>query len=138
MQNRSTKALGISLALLLTSGCDTLRSVKSDLQSSKAFDRKVRCETYASKTEQDFKDADRELTGGKSGILYTVERAFYSPKRNSCICILRASSVVKGKTFETIQTFDALTKEDLGFKSYSGDELRSVNADVEERVKSLE
>jgi hypothetical protein len=112
--------------------------VKSDLQSSKAFERKVQCETYASKTEQEFKDADRELTAGKSGILYTVERAFYSPKRNSCICILRASSVVKGKTFETIQTFDALTKEDLGFKSYSGDELRSLNADIEERVKSLE
>jgi hypothetical protein len=138
MQNDWKKALGIFFALLLTSGCDTVRSVKSDLQSSKAFDRKVRCETYASKTEQEFKDADKELTGGKSGILYSVERSFYSSKRNSCICILRALSVVKGKSFESIQTFDALTKEDLGFKSYFGDDLRNVNADIEEQFKSLQ
>lgn len=138
VQNDWTKALGIFLGVLFISGCDTVRSVKSDLQSSKAFDRKVRCETYASKTEQEFKDADRELTGGKSGILYSVERAFYSSKRNSCICIVRASSVVKGKPFETIQTFDVLTKEDLGFKSYSAEEPHTLNRDVEEQVKSLE
>ena len=138
MQNHWTKALGISLALLLTSGCDTVRSVKSDLQSSKAFDRKVRCETYASKTEQEFKDADRELTGGKSGILDTVERAFYSSKRNSCICIVRSWSVVKGKSFQLIQTLDVLTKEGLGDKSYSGDEVRNVNDDIDKQVKSLE
>ena len=56
MQNDWTKVLGISLALLLTSGCDAVHPVKSDLQSSKAFDRKVLCETYASKTEREFKD----------------------------------------------------------------------------------
>jgi hypothetical protein len=133
-----TNALAGFLALTLTAGCDTVRSVKSDLQSSKAFDRKVRCETYASKTEQSFKDADRELTGGKSGILYSVERSFYSSKRNSCICVVRGSSVVKGKSFETIQTLDVLTQEDLGFKSYSGDELRNLNTDIDEKVKSLE
>jgi hypothetical protein len=104
MQNYWTKALGTCLAVLLTSGCDTIRAVKSDLQSSKAFDRKVRCESYASKTEQEFKEASRELTGGKSDILYSVDRSFYSSKRNSCICIVRASSVVKGKSFQSIQT----------------------------------
>lgn len=137
-KNFWTKTLGISLALLLTSGCDTVRSVESDLQSSKAFDRKVRCETYASKTEQEFRDAGRELTGGKNDILYSVERSFYSSKRNSCICVVRAWSVVRGKSFQTIQTLDVLTKEDLGDKSYSGDELRSVNAYIDEQVKSLE
>lgn len=132
------KALGICLAVLLTSGCDTVRSVKSDLQSSKAFDRKVRCESYASKTEQEFKEASRELTGGKSDILYSVDRSFYSSKRNSCICIVRAWSVVKEKSFQSIQTLDVLTKEDLGYKSYSGDELSNVNPYIDEQVKSLE
>jgi hypothetical protein len=107
-------------------------------QASKAFDRKVRCETYASKTEQEFKEAQRELTGSKNEMFYSVERIFYSSKRNSCICILRASSVIKGKSFEDIQMLDVLTKEDLGFKSYSGDELRNLKKDVDEQVKSLE
>jgi hypothetical protein len=137
MPNFWTKPLAIFLALVLTSGCDTVRSVKSDLQSSKAFDRKVRCETYASKTEQEFKDAYRELMG-KDDTRFAVERAFYSSKRNSCICIVRASSVARGESFQTIQTLDVLTKEGLGDKVYSGDELRNVNGYIEEQVKSLE
>ena len=101
------------------------------------FDKKVRCETYASKTEQEYREADREL-GSKSDILYSVERIFYSSKRNSCICILRASSVVNGKRFEDVQTLDVLTKEELGFKSYSGTELNNLSRDVDAQVKSLQ
>jgi hypothetical protein len=118
-------------------GCGTLRSVKSDYQSSKEFGRKVQCETYASKTKQEFKEEVRELAG-KNDIFYSVERIFYSSKRNSCVCILRESSVVQGERFEDTQTLDVLTKEDLGFKSYSGNELDNLRKDVDKQVKSLE
>jgi hypothetical protein len=134
--NRWAKILGVFVALVLT-GCETVHSIKSDFESSKAFDRKVRCESYSSKTEQEFKAAARELSG-KNDISYSTERVFYSSKRNSCVCILRASSVVKGKSFDSIQTLDVLTKEDLGFKTYSGDEIRNLNKDVQDQVKSLE
>lgn len=104
----------------------------------KGFRKKVQCETYATKTEQEFKEAGRELVGGKNDILYTTERVFYSSKRNSCICMLRAFYVVKGKGFYDILTIDALTKEDLGSRSYSGDEGNNIAKDVEDKVKSLE
>jgi hypothetical protein len=129
-------AIGVCLALGLT-GCDTLHYMKTDYQSSQEFDRKARCETYASKTEQEFREATREL-GNKNDILFSVERIFYSSKRNSCVCLLRESSVVLNKRFEEIQTLDVLTKEDLGSKSYSGNQLDNLSKDVDAQVKSLE
>jgi hypothetical protein len=130
-------AASVCFALVLT-GCGTFRSVRSDYQSSEEFDRKIRCEAYAGKTEIEFREASRELGTGKNEIFWSVERVFYSSKRNSCICILRASSVVNGKGFTDIQILDVLTKQDLGIKSYSRDELDKLREDVDAQVKSLE
>ena len=136
--NGCTVAASVCFALGLT-GCGTFRSMKTDYQSSKAFEKKIQCEGYASKTEQEFRDADRELGGaGKNEIFYSVERVFYSSKRNSCICILRASSVVNGKGFDDVLTLDVLTEEELKYKSYSGNERDQVRNDVNTEVKSLE
>jgi hypothetical protein len=126
-------ALCFFLAVSL-SGC----GIKSDIQASRAFDRKVRCETYASKTEQEYRDATKELSGKKDDPLYSVERSFCSSKRNSCICILRSTSVVNGKLFETVQTLDVLTKEGLGFNTYPNAANGDLAKDVAATVKSLE
>jgi hypothetical protein len=127
---------------LMLAGCSTLRSEQSEYRSSKEFSRKVQCETYASKTEQEFRDGDREWGGRPGETMFSVERSFYSSKRNSCVVILRETTSVRGELIEHLQTIDTLTKEDLGYKAYSDnghdaprDNLRK---DVEQQVRNLE
>ena len=117
-------------------GCATRDATRA--QTDRIFERKVQCETYASKTEKEFKDAGRELTGGKDQGIYSVERIFYSHKRNSCVCILRYTSFVRGETFEVLQVLDVLTKEDLWSKSYSGAEGTKMKKDIEDQIMRLE
>ena len=124
-----TKMTCVFFALTLTS-CDTIRSIKSDIASSRDFNRKVRCETYASKIEQDNKGSSKDES-------YSIERIFYSAKRNSCVCILIFSA--QGDKLKAVQTFDVLTKEDLGTQTYYGyPQLDNLPKDVEAQVKSLE
>jgi hypothetical protein len=120
-------------------GCDTVRSVESEFNSSRAFDRKVQCEAYDSKVEKEFTEAGRELTAGKDKGSYSVERTFYSKKRNSCICVLLYTSVVKKELFYEVQILDVLSKEDLWTKTYSGGaEAAGMNKDIEEQITALE
>ncbi len=135
--NRWTNVVGIFFALMFT-GCNTMRSAKSGLESSKAFERKFNAKRTRLRLNRSLRRRAENWWAARMYILYTTERVFYSSKRNSCICMLRAFYVVKGKGFYDILTIDALTKEDLGSRSYSGDEGNNIAKDVEDKVKSLE
>ena len=135
-----SKILSIVFSAVAMAGCDRLRSLKSEIEASRVFDRKIKCESYASKVEQEWKQASNELAPGLTKEMsYSVERSFYSSKRNSCVCMLLILSPGQGgKMHYDVRTLDALTREELGDESFDGKEPGAWKDYIEKQVKDLQ
>src|ERR1700687_3419099 len=83
------------------------------------FDRKVRCEKYASQVRAEWKDEQRDTLVTQK---LTIERLFYSPQRNSCVCVVQDKILVESNHpsfMDHVFMFDVLTKESIWSKDYS-------------------
>jgi hypothetical protein len=123
-----------ALPLLLSfDGCMSNQNRESAL-----FQKKVECEKYGDKTRQEFREAGPLMPGGAKGDYY-VERSFYSPARNSCVCVLGEPLMANGELEYEIEMIDALTKKPLWSRRFKSSEVMMGMADdIEARVKREE
>ena len=127
----------LGLVFAASIGCtphtrDSNRTTLSE--ASLSFQRKVECEKYAGQTEREF-DANINRKEG----YFDTERMFYSPKRNSCVCILVYNGIAglnKGNLFARVYVLDALTKEELGAQSFPG--MNGMTEYIAAQEKALE
>ncbi len=147
--NMNLFRIAVAMVLLLGIGCSgdhpvtSMRASISD--SSELFHRKVECEKYASKVEEQYRDIQR--LGKKADLhsqeewlqQFVVDRIFYSLKRNSCVCVV-SSSAATTKGFDWVVVLDVLTKEELFNETYapSSDGHAKEAKDIEEQVKRFE
>jgi len=132
------RAIGTASMILLpmiTIGCS--RADRGASTDPTLFQKKVECEKYASKLLKEFRETGPVMPGGSGGDWY-VERIFYSPKRDSCICIIGNRTVEKGEAVYDMQMIDALTTELLWSHRYKGGEVVGSADDIEAQVKRYE
>lgn len=136
-----------TLALTSCSGSGSVgevRTGRSDLSQRELFERKVQCEKYAPQITQEFRDQERELYQKQhlksEDLVPEIERLFYSPHRNSCVCVIHDKFFVPSdKSFiQSVYVFDVLTKEGLWSKEYfSPEEAQNIDKDVKAQVGQL-
>ena len=121
------KVISILLSVVCLLGC-----------TSRVFQRKVECEKYASRILQEYRESPG-IPGSSPGDYY-VERVFYSPKRDSCICVL-GNGHADGKDIYIydIYIIDALTMKLLLSRRYkSTADIQGMADDIQAQVERYE
>ena len=113
------KAISLALSTSFLLGCSSNQN-----QESALFQKKVECEKYAEKTRQEYRETGPLMPGGAAERHYYVERIFYSPKRDSCLCVL-GNNIKKasGEDVSEILVIDALTKKLLWAREFKSSEM---------------
>ncbi len=117
----------VLLPLVLAFGsCTSNQNQKSTL-----FLKKVECEKYAERTRQEYRETGPLMPGGDAQTNYYVERIFYSPKKDSCVCVLgNKLEQPNGEDAYSILIVDALTKKLLLAKEYRSGDKTGLVGDV--------
>ena len=127
MQRKSL--LVLLLVATYSVGCQPAKSKSGSGRDESArreeFQRKVDCEKYASGIRSEWKDEEREVyvkwKVRSDDVLPSIERLFYSPQRNSCVCVVRGGILVKSnqpKFVYSVHIFDVPTKESIWSRYY--------------------
>jgi hypothetical protein len=150
-------SLVVLLALAISGiGCDTTATKNSPARGDEPsrredFERKVQCEKYASQIRTEWKDEVREILVKwklrSEDLLPTIERLFYSPQHNSCVCVVQDQIFLKGdhpRVLYHVFITDVLTKESIWTKDYdensvANDEKSAANIekDIADHVARL-
>ncbi len=92
--------------------------------SRNVFQRKENCERYAIELQNQFKESGDTIPGVTKGSYY-IERSFYSPKRNSCVCVLGTKVTVSADTAYDVYAIDSLTKKLLWSRRFTSSDIVS-------------
>ena len=107
--------------------------------------RKVDCEKYAGQIRSEWKDEEREIFVKQKlrseDLLPSIDRLFYSPQRNSCVCVVRDQILVKSdhpSFLYHVFIYDVLTKETIWRKDYFDDsQVGNLDKDIDDQAKHL-
>ena len=125
----------VALLLVLAFGSCT----SNQNQDSALFLKKVECEKYAERTRQEYRETGPLMAGGAAERNYYVERIFYSPKRDSCLCVLgNKLKQPNGEDAYSILIIDALTKKLLFAKEYRSGGVTGMAGDVAGMADDIE
>ena len=127
------KGILLVAALVELVGCTSYQP-----DHARLFQKSAECEKYANAMLTEYRETARFMpTFPERGDWY-VERVFYSPKRDSCLCVLGASLPSKDETTYDIFLIDSLTRKLLWSRGFKGNQATTMADDIEAVVKSYE
>lgn len=131
----------LALLCVVMLGCDRSDHKQTqELPSREMFQRKMDCEKYASKIEDEVREPGHPKNDWSNP---SVSLVFYSEPRNSCVAVVTSMQLIRpaGKAEDDIWYYvyiqDALTKEGLWWQSYHGDKALNMDSEVNAQILKL-